>query len=343
MKTSIGIDIGSVNMKVVKLSAGPNGVQLDGWGIIKHRGDNEKIKAFIKNAKLKGDIRVNFEDPQLKIRRLDLPPMPPEELEEAVKWGLKDIIEGDVDDYLFRYADISSEVTADSGKKPLVVFAAPKKVIDDRRVFLKELGLGKVAVIEPDATALSNAFNNSYPPPRNEVSVILDLGFKMSIFVVMGSNGILFSRPITGYSAANLLDLIVRNIGCDKQTAAKIFEAYFSVGYDDEKLKENLKMSEVLYGILKSTVAQFFSAMALETQRSIDRFSVMNDRKKVAKIYLAGGGSHFSGFSKYLGETLGVEVLAFDPFAGIAIDEAAKARLEPQRTMLGVAVGLALD
>ncbi len=343
MRYSIGIDIGSVNVKVVQLSHGAGGAQLEGWGIIKHRGDIEKIKAFIKGLKLKGDIRVNFEDPALKIRRLDLPKMPPDELNEAVKWGIKDVIDGDVDDYIFRHSDIGSEVASDAGKVPLVVFAIPKKIIDERLVFLKQIGLSKVNVVEPDATALANAFNNSYPAPRGGFSVILDLGFKMSIFVVMGLNGIVFSRPITGYSAGNLLDLIVRNLGCDRSFAGKIFETYFNIGDDGDKLKEALNMSETAHGILKSTIAQFFSAMALETQRSIDRFSVMNDRRKIERIYLAGGGTHFNGFASYLSETLGVEVVSFDPFGGISVDEAAKARLEPNRPMLGVAVGLALD
>ncbi len=227
-------------MKVVKLERSAEGMRLEGWGIIKHRGDIEKIKLFVKQAHLKGDVRVNFEDPTLKIRRLDLPNMPSEEMAEAVKWGLKDVIEGDVEDYIYKYSDISAEVTSENGKVPLVVFAVPKRIIDARLAFLKELGLHKVKVLEPDATAIANAFNSAYPAPRSDFSVVLDLGFKMSIFVVMGQNGIVFSRPITGYSAGNLLDLIARNLGCDRSSAAKMFEAYFSVGDDDAKLKEAL-------------------------------------------------------------------------------------------------------
>ena len=106
-KNNIGIDLGVNRICVVIFHCNEGMYSLGGYGLFPYDGNMDKLKKFIGNSGMgSGSVRINIEDPSLKIRRIDLPDMKESETKEAVKWSMKDVVGGDVDDYLFRYVKI---------------------------------------------------------------------------------------------------------------------------------------------------------------------------------------------------------------------------------------------
>ncbi|MFH1654315.1 MAG: pilus assembly protein PilM [Pseudomonadota bacterium] len=338
-KTTIGIDIGTKNLKVVCLETGINGYKLTAFGFLSCDEKKEQIAKFIKEAGIKTkDVRINIENPSLRIRRLDLPQMPDAELNEAVKWGCRKFVAGSVEDYEFRYTRINTEDLKLSDKIPLIVFAIKRDAIKACVDFTKEIGLAYPKIIEPNASAIASIFDNCSGVSREDYNIIIDIGSFHALFVVMGKRGFLFSRPLAGSADSNLIAQIARDIGTDSEKAGEIKDSYFGVG---GAVKHEL--SEQQNSVLKNTISHFYSRFALEVQRSLDGFTQMFGKKNISEISLCGGGAYYTELKEFLNKNLNVPVEIFNPFKKINVKSSDMEMLKNSKALFAVACGLAVD
>jgi len=335
MNRAVGIDIGNEVVKIVCLDKTEGKYKLDAIGSFTYQGDMEKLKSFFDKANIEDkDIRVNIEDSSLKIRRLDIPPMEDKEMQESVKWGLKDVVEGDVEDYFYKYIKIDESDLKIDKKIPLIVFAVKKNAVNDRISVVEGLGLKNPKIIEPNAGALNVLYDYTRQGEQEENMAIVDLGSSFSLFVVMGKNSILFSRPLSGCSDSYLVDHIARDLGVSIKEAADVKTKFI---FNPDTID-----SDTLTKV-KNTVLHFQSRLALEIQRSIDGYSLVFVGKKVSSILLTGGGAYYHGLRDYLKETLGFKVELYDPFKGININKFANSNIDKKKAIYAIACGLALD
>ncbi len=333
-KTTIGFDIDTVEAKVVCLEHDGGAVRLASYGIFSYGGDNNKLRDFIRGANIpRGEVRVNIEDPSLKIRRLDLPNMPKEEMDEAIKWGMKDVIEGDVADYTFRHVEIAPEDLDLQGKMPVLVFALKNSVIAARYDLLRSVRIRLPKVIEPNTGALQAIFDGVAGVERANPQVLIDFGRHYSPFIVMGKKGPVFSRPLKGCGEDSLFEQIARDLGIDNRTA-------------EEKGRNIMRSSDIEKEPdirLKNTVVQFYSKVAIELQRSIDGYALVFGRRKIERIYICGKGAYYPGFADYLLKTIGLDVKMFDPFENIDVRNFSPGPFDALRSRFAIACGLAVD
>lgn len=333
-KTHIGLDIGPEDVKIVCLETIENGYKLSGYGFFSFGGDAQKLSNFIKGSSIpSGEIRINIEDPSLKIRRIDLPQMTEDEIDEAVKWGMKDVIDGNVEDFSFNYIKIDESDLKLSGKLPLIVFALKTSSIEQRERFIREVGIRSPKVIEPNASALASIFEHSYGPNRDKPVAIIDIGRLFSVFTVIGRKGLVFSRPLTACTVNNLTEQIVRDLGINTEQAKELRRKYFQHDMIDESFKTRLE----------NTISQYFSRVAIEVQRSLDGFSLVFGKQKIIDVYLCGGGSLYSGLPEYLKQTVGGDFTVFDPFVKIDTNQFSPGPFDTKKTLFAVAAGLAVD
>lgn len=346
-KTSIGIDIGTDNVKIVSLIDNGKQYKLDGYGVLGFHGDQEKLRDFIAGAAIHSkDVRINIEDASLKVRRLDLPVIPDSEMEESVKWGLRDIVEGDVEDFLFRYVKVDREDFELEKKIPLIVFAIKKSVVENVYKIAKGLGLPRPQVIEPDAGALSSIFGHLEGEKRENYNIIIDMGSFAVQLAVMGRGGLLFSRPLMGLAGGNFVDQISRDLGVSIKDAEAAKLAFLGNERTLEKTGTRVELKEETMTKLKNTYSHFCSKMALEIQRSIDGFFLLFERHKIANIYICGGGAYYPEMTSYLSKTLGINVATLDPFKKMDLSEYSVAQIEKLKAagaLYAVACGLAVD
>ena len=335
-KQTIGLDLGKKSLKVICLDRlEDNSYQLLKYILIPYDKDLSEAKDKLEGIEFKkSDLRVNIEDSSLKIRRLDLPQMEEDEIPEAVKWGLKNVIKDDLETYEFRYVKIEKEDLRLDNKIPVVVFALKKDAIAKQMKMLTQLGINSAKIVEPDAGALSVVFDYILGKPREDINVLIDLGYSMSLFTVMGKGSMLFSRPLNGCADVDFMDQVSRDLGFSEEKKKEFSSQYFR-----EKECAGKECEEKL----NNTKSHFFSKLAIEIQRSMDGYMLMFEQKKIAKIYLSGGGAYYEGLNEYLGKTLGVEVQLFDPFQKFNLGEIDKNELDRQKSIYTVACGLAID
>ncbi len=204
-KEIIGIDLGQSGVKLVHFLRQKD-EELKKWyyptPVFPNR-DKElpAFRNFLKSQGLTGaSVVCNIEDISLKIRRVDLPKMPESDLTEAVRWQLRDVLEGSLTDYVVRYSHLDEYQVGENTKYSLVAYAVKKEVVQTLMDFLKKASL-KVIGIEPAAVSLLAAFNVLHDWKEGEVYALIDFGESKSLFIVMENGKLYFSRPLAGISA----------------------------------------------------------------------------------------------------------------------------------------------
>ena len=105
---------------------------------------------------------------------------------------------------------------------------------------------------------------------------------------------------------------------------------------------ETVKRNGEKEGAVLEAVTQTLDDLANEIFLSFDYFENQFETQ-IRKVYLSGGGSRLKGITGILAQTLGREVLLWDPLAGIdvALGDSQAAKLRECAPQLAVAMGLA--
>lgn len=333
MKSSwkVGIDFGASNVKLVCLQKEEKAYQLVAHGFFKRKHLNELTESLKENHFSHLPIRVNLEDPTIKIRKIEIPLVPKEELPVMIQWSLKDVLGSEVEDYIVRWLELPKEDSQD--KQSYLVFAVRRSSLKNYLGFLKSVGVTNPEIVEPNVSALLLAFQQNYQLAPEERVVLIDLGSTFTHFAVTTESGVLFSRPLGGMAGELLTKQISRNLGIEEERA--------------EELKVNYKESAVSSAEeaikLKNTIQHFYSRAAIEIQRSLDAFHQQFTLGEVAKIYLTGGGSQLDGLLLFLNSALNLPTEALNPMARVNTGHFAPDVLKGKISYYALALGLALE
>lgn len=196
----LGIDIGSHCVKIVKMTRkdGPN-YRLDFCGVFSIPKDSKTFiadlhKTLAENNLLGMRAAACLDDESLKIRKIELPAMPDSDLKEAVRWHMRDVVEGSIDDFNISYSPIEEAISGGSKRVTLVGYAVKRKVVDKWQNLLIQVGL-KPAAIEPSVISLSACIERIYPSEDRWIAGI-DLGAQKTLMVIIGHGKFYFSRPL---------------------------------------------------------------------------------------------------------------------------------------------------
>lgn len=332
---NIGIDIGASNLKLLIIAAQKNKPQLLAHGILPVKNENE-LKNFLKENKINSaNVRVNLKPLTYKLKDIELPQIPENEIIEAIKWQIKDHLEGDMEDYTFRYLKISSTQGAPVAKQNLVVFAVKTDLLSQQKKLLKSLHI-RYTILEPDVSALRFSCLSSLEKDSMEPHAFLDIGSDNCFFAVIRNEDILFYRDIPSISGSS----ITKNIAND-----------LNIAFDEaENLKTSFKINQPSNTAdgesikLRNSISNFLSKISIELQRSLDAFSLTkNDAYPAIKeLHIIGGGIQLSGIEEYLEKTLGLKIIKFNPFSGLDTSNVDINNLAGREHMFAVACGLAL-
>lgn len=144
-------------------------------------------------------VACNIEDPSLRIRRVDLPKMPASDMPEAVRWQMRDVVEGSIPENTICYSELEEYLHGDVKRLSVVAYAVKKNVVLKRMVFLKKLGLNPVA-LEPTSVSLLAAFHILQEWREGEYYGLIHLSGNRPFFVVVSNHKLFFSRPLADVS-----------------------------------------------------------------------------------------------------------------------------------------------
>ena len=209
-KGIVGLDIGSHAVKVVamKPQRGDIPFQLTHFGIAELPSESivegavvrpgdvaEVIRDLLDNNKIKGSrIATAVSGHAVIVRRVTMPRMDEDELRESIVWEAEEYIPFDVDDVNLDFVILDED--EEGSEMDVVLVAAKRDRVDEFMSVIEEAGRHPV-VVDVDAFALQNAFENAYPERQHEDVALLNIGASVINAAVLEEGRPVFWRDIT--------------------------------------------------------------------------------------------------------------------------------------------------
>ncbi|MDD3294622.1 MAG: type IV pilus assembly protein PilM [Geobacteraceae bacterium] len=338
-KEIVGIDIGSSSVKLVQLAEQKGTYHLVNVGILPLPSDAivdnslmdttsivETIKDLTKSLGTKAKEAVcSISGNSVIIRKISLPAMTQEELEDQIAWEAEQYIPFDINDVNLDFEILESDLSS-SGKMTILLVASKKEIINEYVAVFNEAGL-KLVVIDVDSFAVQNVYEKNYSPSDDEVVALINIGASIMNLNVVKGGGSLFTRDVQ--MGGNLYtEEIQRQFSLNSQDAER---CKLTGDYPDGER-------------LRDTISRMNDTISQEIQRSLDFYNSTAEENKISRIYLSGGGSKVSMLSETLTHRLGLPVELLNPLKSIKYNEKEfdPEYLQEIAPLVAVAAGLAM-
>src|SRR6478672_5465519 len=206
-KNCIGLDLGSSSVKVTQVKRGRGGFQLVNFGIepippdtivdgaiLNHSGVVDAVRALFDRLKIKQkEVALAISGNALIIKKIYVPAMTPEELEEQVPWEAEHHIPFNKNDVEIDYQTLGGKNAA--GQIELLLVAAKKEVVADYAAVAREAQLTPV-VVDVAAFAVQNGFEAAYGA-THEVVALVNIGASLSTINILANGSSSFTRDVT--------------------------------------------------------------------------------------------------------------------------------------------------
>ena len=344
----VGLDIGSSSVKAIELSVRSKGKEFD----LTHLGvaslPSEAIVqgAFLNSGAIADAVREAIDNGKIRtknvaaavsghsviVKKVSLPVMTREELDEQIRWEAEQYIPFDVNEVNldFQILDDGARGEGD-GQMEVLLVAAKKDLIDDYVQVITEAGLTP-AIIDVAAFAVENAFESNYEISRDEVVALVNIGAQVVNINILTQGAPAFTRDIT--TAGN-------------QYTEEI-QKTLSVSFDEaERIKLGGRRSDQSQDVVPQEVEHAMQSVTEtvigEISRSLDFFAATTAESNISRVVLSGGGANVAGFEKAFRDRTGLPVEIMNPFSRMVPSSKFEPDfLEEMAPALGVGVGLAL-
>jgi len=259
------------------------------------------------------------------IRKILLPAMSSDELEEQISWEAEQYIPFDINDVNIDFQIIGTD-NVDPSKMNVLLVASKKDIINDYVAVFNDAGM-QLSIVDVDAFAVQNSFEMNHDVDPSDVVALINIGASvMNINVVKGGNT-LFSRDVQ--MGGNLYtEEIQKQLGL---TAS-----------DAESAK--MLVTEIQDGGLVNILMKLNENITQEIRRSLDFYNSTANEDRISKIFVSGGCSKSYKLFETIGEKLGLPVEKHNPFAKISFSEKEfdHEYLQEIAPLMAVTVGLAI-
>ncbi len=336
-RTILGIDIGSYWIKVLELDLTGTDPQIKKLikkqlppEMRKPERDPKAVAKLIKECLDENDISssdtvIMVSGPQVFIRRITMPPMPKEELDEVIPFEATKQVSFSVDQLEVDYIIVGEKDVDGIKNQDILLVVTPKEVVEQQKLIVREAGLKTVAVtVAP--MVLWKTFQLSKIIREESVIAMLDIGHERSTVSLL-NNGILeFTRTI--------------NLGSDEITNTLMTEPLTAEDGSSRMLTyEEAEFIKHEYGLSPSSstvtttkegmaldqlprlMSPFLERLSSEIKTSFDFYMTEFQVANVGKVIMSGGGAGLKGLREFLAGDLGIDTELADPFQSIDATE----------------------
>ncbi len=346
-KGMLGLDIGSSSIKVVEISSGSKGMELLKLGVAPLppdaivQGDFLNVSAIVDGIReavsMSGtslkDVATSVSGHSVIVKRINLPKMSREELEESLAWEAEqyipfDVSEVNLDFQILGYGDAGeTEETMD-----ILLVAVKKELIGNYTAAIVEAGLNP-CIVEVAGFSVENSFEANYDPEPNEAVALVNVGSQ-----VVNINVVINGSPA-----------FTRDIATGGSQYTEEIQKSLSIGYEEaERMKKGdgasgTSSQDVIPQEVEQAMRGVTDVLVGEIMRSLDFFSATSEESQIKRIMLSGGSAKVIGFQSAFQERTNIPVEIMDPLARVTpskyFDSEYLSEVGPS---LGVGVGLAL-
>ncbi|MCH7651034.1 MAG: type IV pilus assembly protein PilM [Nitrospinae bacterium] len=343
----LAVDIGSNSIKVGRLLGTPGKFELSNFGMMPL--DPESVvegvvqdEDHVVDALTRLVHAENVDTPYavasvageaVMIKKIKVPMMSKQELEEFIPQEAEQYIPFDIDDVRIDFQILEGvstmeehEFEEEEDKQEILLVAVQNEIIDSRSNVLTAAGL-KPCIIDLDVFAIVNAISISRNLQDMGSVALMDLGGAFTHLNILMDG-------VTSYTR----DIPIGQDACTTQLMAKYEMEY----RESESIKvgaipEDANKEEIIDLIIES-----YEPILEELHKSFEFFSTTSN-SQVERAFLCGGGAMIPGVDGLLSDRLGVPVEIFNPLEAVKLgarkfDPQSLSQMAPMAT---VALGLA--
>jgi type IV pilus assembly protein PilM len=343
-KNSVGIDIGTSEIKVVQLSSFGGRIKLENYGQISSKSFYQKpFRSFEKSTLLLSTqeiikaIKAIFEEAKIKTKSVyfsipdfasffttfELPPMTEEEVSFAVEAEARKHIPIPISEVVWDWQLIGRKPFMGREKFKILLVSVPKEVINQYNLIGNSLGIESVS-LEAETFSLVRSLSE-----KNKIISIIDIGARTTSCSIIEGKVLKISRSFD-LSEDEFIQTISKSIGVTPDLAEEMKIKYGLLSTDAPEGKE---IREILVPLINSLLH--------EIEQTFLRFKSAEGRE-IEKIILAGGTANLPGILQYFQNYFKKEIEIANPFKKIYFPAILESTLKEIGPSFSVAVGLAL-
>jgi type IV pilus assembly protein PilM len=315
-KNLVGVDIGSSSIKVIQLREGKGTAHVERFGyiplpaqtivdghIMNQGAVTEALNKVFADSKItKKDVAVGVYGQSVIVRKITIPIMTPQELEQQIEWEARQHIPFDMKVMSFDYEVLRRR--PDVGQMDVLIVAAKRDEIIDFSSVLKDAKL-KPAVVDINAFCVQNIYEHQLGLSQPGSVAIINVGASVTSLNMLSDGVSAFSREIN-----NAGNTITEEIQKQCSVPHEQAEAYKCGGGPTDIVPQ--EVHQVISGAC--------DALAGEIQRSLDFYLATTGEAEVGKIVVCGGSAYLAPLTKAIERRARVSVQLFDPTSHLTVD-----------------------
>lgn len=315
-KNLVGVDIGSNAVKVVQLKearkkltvirAGyaplPPQTIVDGHVMNAGAVIEALERIFHDNKITMKDVAVGLYGQPVIVRKITVPLMTPQELDEQIGWEAEQQISYDIKVMSIDYEVLKKR--PETGQMDVLLVAAKKDEVNDFVSLMKEAKL-RPQVVDVNAFAVQNIFELQNGLPQDQAIALINVGAAVTSINIISGGISAFTREVT--NAGNAI--------------TEQIQKQFSVPYDQaEAYKCGGGASEIVPQEVHQVIANACEGLAGDIQRSLDFYLATSSEAEISRVHVCGGSAYLAPLAKAIERRAKVPVSLFDPFTNIGVD-----------------------
>ncbi len=327
-KRLIGLDIGNYSVKALGINFTGTGQKVECLAMVEvplekrdNRRDPELFAELIKNCLAKGriagkDVVIMISGPQVLVRRITMPPMPKEELDEVMPFEVKKHVSVPTDQMVMDYMIVGEKKEDGVNKLDIILVATPRKSLEQETSIARAAGLNPVAVsVAPIVQWKTFTLCNN--EKRDNVAAMVDIGYERTVISFFNKGVLEFTRTINLGGNDVTKSLIsapvseggkeLRTLLYDNADALKCKHGFPS------PTEAGMTKGGIPFTQLSMLMRPVLEKLLSEIKASFDFYTTEFHVSDVEKVIISGGGSELKGLGPFLANELGIKVASANP------------------------------
>ena len=335
-KVSAGLDIGSGFVKLVVIDhskAEPEIVQVATSPLVPDaivEGEvmdpvlvAETVRSVVDSAGLKKkDVVAAVGGHDVIIKKISMDRMADADARGVIRWEAEQHVPFDMENVQLDFQILDPDGT--TPQMSVLLVAAKRELIENRLSLLADAGLNPI-VIDVDAFALHNAFEQNYPDMMKGLVALVNIGHETTNLNLLDDGVPVLVRDIP-FGSRRLRETLQRERGMTADAAEQVIQG--KGGAVD----------------LRSFVADRVDELSVGIERAVAFIVAQSGAAGVGRVFVSGGGARVPGMVEALGQRLSVPSQIANPIQRVNVkpEVTESVALDEFAPMLMLPVGLAL-
>jgi type IV pilus assembly protein PilM len=256
------------------------------------------------------------------IKKIQMDRMDEAEARELIRWEAHQHVPFDMESVQLDFQILDPKGT--SPQMSVLLVAAKRELIENRLALLADAGL-TASIIDVDAFALHNAFEQSYPDGMGGMVALVNIGHETTNVNILEDGVPIVVRDIP-FGSRRIRESLQRERGLTADQAEAVIQG-----------RESARD-------LERFVTERVDELAVGIERAIAFITAQSGGEGVERVYLSGGGARVPGVAAALADRLGVATHMANPLERVAVrpEVNLEVAVDEVAPMLMLPVGLAM-